>query len=48
MVARQEAELVLEALVSRVKSIKLVGEPVRRLNNTLHAIESLHVEVEPA
>jgi cytochrome P450 len=48
MVARQEAELVLEALVPRVKSIKLVGEPVRRLNNTLHAIESLHVEVEPA
>lgn len=48
MVARQEAELVLEALVPRVKSIRLAGQPQRRLNNTLHAISSLAVEVEPA
>jgi len=26
----------------------LLGPPVRRLNNTLHAIDSLPVEVEPA
>jgi cytochrome P450 len=48
MVARLEAELVLEALIPRVRSIRLAGKPLRRLNNTLHAIESLPVEVEPA
>lgn len=48
MVARLEAELVLEALIPRVQSLRLAGKPVRRLNNTLHAIESLPVEVEPA
>jgi cytochrome P450 len=48
MVARQEGELVLEALIPRVRSIRLAGEPVRRLNNSLHAIASLPVEVEPA
>ena len=48
MVARQEAELVLEALIPRVKSIRLAGPPVRRLNNTLHALASLPVEIEPA
>jgi hypothetical protein len=47
MVARQEAELVLQALLPRVKSIRLTGKPVRRLNNTLHAIASVPVEVEP-
>jgi cytochrome P450 len=45
MVARLEGELVLNALAKRVKSIRLAGEPVRRLNNTLHAIASLPVEV---
>ena len=48
MVARLEAELVLAALLKRAKSIRLAGEPKRRLNNTLHAIASLPVEVEPA
>ena len=48
MVARQEAELVLHALMTRVRSIRLTGEPIRRLNNTLRALESLPVEVEPA
>ncbi len=48
MVARQEAELVLEALLPRVRSIRLAGAPTRRLNNTLHAIASLPVEIEPA
>lgn len=47
MVARQEAELVLHALMSRVRSIRLAGAVTRRLNNTLHAIESLPIEVEP-
>jgi cytochrome P450 len=47
MVARQEAELVLNALLTRVRSIRLVGQVTRRLNNTLHAIESLPIEVNP-
>lgn len=48
MVARLEAELVLEALLRRVKAIRLTGPPERRLNNTLHAIAHLPVEVDPA
>jgi cytochrome P450 len=48
MVARLEGELIATAFAERVRSIRLAGEPVRRLNNTLHAIESLPVEVEPA
>jgi cytochrome P450 len=48
MVARLEGELVLNALLKRVKSIRLAGPPVRRLNNTLHAIASLPVEIVPA
>lgn len=47
MVARLEGELVLQALLSRVRSIRLAAPPKRRLNNTLHAIESLPIEVEP-
>lgn len=48
MVARLEAELILDALVKRVKSISLAGQPKRRLNNTLHAIAELPVVVEAA
>ena len=48
MVARLEAELVLGALLKRVGEIRLAGPPVRRLNNTLHAIASLPVEIVPA
>jgi cytochrome P450 len=47
MVARQEAELILDALLSRVEEIRLAGEPQRRLNNTLHALASLPVELKP-
>jgi 4-methoxybenzoate monooxygenase (O-demethylating) len=48
MFARQEADLVLEALIPRVRSMRLAGPPVRRLNNTLRALAHLPVEVEPA
>jgi cytochrome P450 len=48
MVARLEGELVLNALLKRVGEIRLAGPPVRRLNNTLHAIASLPVEIVPA
>lgn len=45
MLARQEAELVLDALLNRVARIDPNGEPKRRLNNTLHALASLPVTV---
>ena len=48
MVARPEGELIGTAIAERVASIRLTGAPVRRLNNTLHAIDSVPVEVEPA
>ena len=47
MVARQEAESLLKAMLSRVASIRLIGQPERRINNTLHALASLPVEFEP-
>jgi 4-methoxybenzoate monooxygenase (O-demethylating) len=46
MMARMESEVLLEALVQRVKSIRLTGAPVRRINNTLHALSSLPIEIE--
>jgi hypothetical protein len=48
MVARLEAEQILSALLSRVAEIRLVGKPVRRLNNTLRALAHLPVELVPA
>jgi 4-methoxybenzoate monooxygenase (O-demethylating) len=48
MVARIESEVLLEALIPRIRSIRLTGAPERRLNNTLHALASLPVEVDPA
>jgi cytochrome P450 len=47
MVARMEAEAILHALLPRVASIKLAGEPRRRLNNTLRALASLPVVLRP-
>jgi cytochrome P450 len=47
MLARQEAELVLTTLMAKVRSLRLAGPVIRRLNNTLHAIESMPIEVEP-
>jgi 4-methoxybenzoate monooxygenase (O-demethylating) len=46
MMARMEAEVLLEALIPRVRSFRLTGEPVRRINNTLHALAGLPVEFE--
>jgi cytochrome P450 len=48
MVARIESEVLLEALLPRIRSIRLTSAPVRRLNNTLHVLASLPVEIEPA
>ncbi len=46
-VARMEGELVLAALAKRVKRIEPNGEPRRRLNNTLRALDSLPVRLIP-
>jgi len=46
-VARLEGELILTALAKRVKRIELIGEPVRRLNNTLRALGSLPLRLIP-
>lgn len=48
MLARQEAEVVLDAFINRVARMEPAGTPVRRLNNTLHALASLPVTVAPA
>ncbi len=48
MVARLESEVLMTALLRRVKRWELVGEPVFRLNNTLRTIESLPVRLERA
>jgi 4-methoxybenzoate monooxygenase (O-demethylating) len=48
MVARLEAEAVLDALVARVAEIRSAGPVERRLNNTLHAVSKLPVELIPA
>ncbi len=48
MVARLEAEMILNALILRVESFRLTGPPKRRLNNTLHAIAGLPVEIIPS
>ncbi len=48
VVARLEGELILNAIARRVKRIELVGEPVRRLNNTLRAMSSMPMRWIPA
>ena len=47
MVARLEAEMMIGALLRRVKRIEIAGQPVRKLNNTLRSLASLPVEVTP-
>lgn len=45
MVARLEAEVLLGELIRQVESIELTGEPVWRLNNTLHGLDHLPVRL---
>jgi cytochrome P450 len=45
MIARLEAELLFAAFAKRVGGFEIVGEPVRRRNNTLRAFASLPVRV---
>ncbi|GGI25949.1 MULTISPECIES: cytochrome P450 [Bradyrhizobium] len=48
MIARLEGELVLTELAKRVKSIELIAEPERMLNNTLRGLKSMPVRVTAA
>jgi 4-methoxybenzoate monooxygenase (O-demethylating) len=43
--ARMEGKVLLDALI---RSVRLTGAPVQRLNNMLHALASLPVEIETA
>ncbi|WP_157098743.1 hypothetical protein [Novosphingobium rosa] len=42
-----EGELVLNALVKRVASIRLDGTPLRRPNNTMSCMAHLPIAMEP-
>lgn len=48
MVARLEAEVVARSFIQHIASIRLIAPPKRRLNNTMHALQSLPVEIEIA
>jgi 4-methoxybenzoate monooxygenase (O-demethylating) len=45
MLARLEAEMLMAALAARVKRIDIVGEPQRKLSNSLRQFASLPVEL---
>ena len=45
MLARLEAEMLMTALAARVERIDIVGEPQRKLSNSLRQFASLPVEV---
>lgn len=45
MLARYEAEVVLEAMLPRIAEFRFDGPVVRRLNNTLHAFQSMPVTI---
>ncbi len=48
VIARMEAQMIVGTLAERCRSITRAAEPVRRLNNTLHALASLPVRVQLA
>ena len=43
MLARLESEMVLAALIPRVAKIEIIGEPMRKLNNSLRQFASLPI-----
>jgi len=45
MVARLEAEVLLNALVERVSEFRLTGTPKYRINNSVHGLQSLPVRL---
>jgi 4-methoxybenzoate monooxygenase (O-demethylating) len=48
MIARLEAECLIAALLRRVRSLSLAGEPEYRPVNTLRILDRLPLRVEPA
>lgn len=48
MLARLESEMILSALAARASRIAIVGEPRRKLNNTLRQFASVPIELTPA
>lgn len=48
MIARLEAETILSALVKRVDSIELTGQPAYRLVNTLRTLDHLPLRLVPS
>ncbi len=46
-VARLESEVLFGALAKRVVSFEMIGEPRRRLNNTLRGFDSLPLRIKP-
>ena len=48
MLARLEAHALLTALVERVERIELAGQPVWRLNNTLHGADRMPIRLHAA
>ena len=48
MLARLEAEMIMAALAARVARIDIVGEPRRKLGNSLRQFASLPIELIPA
>ena len=45
MLARLETEMLVTALAARVERIDIVGEPQRKLSNSLRQFASLPVEL---
>ncbi|RIK96532.1 MAG: cytochrome P450 [Proteobacteria bacterium] len=48
LVARLEADVILNAMISRVSAIEFTGEPTRKPNNTLRCLGTLPVELKAA
>jgi len=48
MIARLEAEVILAAIATRVKTIELAGEPTYRIGNTLRTLKQLPLRVTRA
>ena len=48
MLARLETEMIFAALAARVERIVIVGEPCRKLSNSLRQFASLPIELKPA
>jgi cytochrome P450 len=48
MLARLEAEMIIAALAKRVERIDIVGEPRRKLSNSLRHFASLPIDLKPS